>query len=463
MNHITQSDNTSSPEIAAGRRWYIRVVILVMVLLSLCSIIFTITSGIYLRVTEKHTIETILLHNVTVSADSLEKSLAQDGITDIQQLENSNDSGMPELFAGAPPAVKFAMLVDTSGRVIQNADPMQAGSMKDIAGSFERAFHGESCVEHFDVIVGGEKTDVINVTVPFKLDGVIRGALRMGFSKAVIKPLFYREKAGKGIRRIGALFIALIVVVFLVYSIYIYQVFERHYAALVHERDRLAKQQIELIGTGIVHEIKNSLNGIRMNAQLLQDSLDSLSEAQRKKLQRKVERIQNEAARTGTVLSEFLTYAKPAEFSPAYMNVAALVDDLAQFFEPECRQRNITISQSCSEGLTNVYADEQLLRHGISNLLWNAIQAVDADGEIRLNGKRIQDKARISVSDTGGGMDVEIARKAFDVFFSTKPKGIGLGLSIVQRVAAMHQGTVQIDNQPGTGCTIAIQFSIQES
>jgi len=143
--------------------------------------------------------------------------------------------------------------------------------------------------------------------------------------------------------------------------------------------------------------------------------------------------------------------------------VAALLDDLAQFFEPECRQRNIVIRQACSEGLTNVYADEQLLRHGISNLLWNAIQAVGSDGEIILNGKRVQDKAHISVSDSGGGMDAETARKAFDVFYSTKPKGIGLGLSIVQRVATMHNGTVQIDNRPGTGCTLAIQFPLQAS
>jgi signal transduction histidine kinase len=461
MAHITRSDYTNSPELAAGRRWYIRLVILMVLLLTAFTVVFNVVSSIYLRETEKHTVETILQNYVEMYAGRIEEILTDTGITELSQLYERSRNTSDRLFAIDDRVVKFAMLVNTAGQVIQHSDQGQEGSVIDITGPFEKAFEGKTSLVHSYINIDGEMIDVIDITVPFRLNGAIRGALRMGCVQSALNPMIYREKAGKGIRRIGALFIALIVVIFLVYSVYIYRTFERHYAALLNERDLLAKQQIELIGTGIVHEVKNSLNGIRMNAQLLQDSLNDIKAVQREKLRKKVERIQNEATRTGTVLSEFLTYAKPAEFSPAYVNLAALLEDLAQFFEPECRQRNIVIRETCSEGLTSVYADEQLLRHGISNLLWNAIQAVETDGEITLKGKQVHGRACIRVSDTGGGMTSEEAQKAFEVFYSTKPKGAGLGLSIVQRVAAMHDGTVQVENRTGEGCTFTIQIPLR--
>jgi two-component system sensor histidine kinase HydH len=221
---------------------------------------------------------------------------------------------------------------------------------------------------------------------------------------------------------------------------------------------RSGEQTIEVIGMGIAHEVKNALNGIGMNAQLVQQQCAAMPEDRRASLLKKIARIEDEAARTGAMLGEFLTYAKPAEFKPAPVNLVALLDDLAQFFEQACRARAITVSCSCHQSLTAVMADEQLLRHGLTNLMWNAIHAVEKDGTVALKGERRGDAVVLSVADTGGGIEPDRVAKVFDVFFSTKPRGAGLGLSIVQRVARMHGGDVVLDNRPGDGCTFTITF-----
>ena len=218
------------------------------------------------------------------------------------------------------------------------------------------------------------------------------------------------------------------------------------------------EKQLALIGVGIAHEVKNSLNGIAMNAQLLQDSFEQLPFEEKGKYLKKIDRIQKESARTGKMLNEFLSYAKPGKFTPKPVNIFTLLGDIAKFFEPECRTRNIKLDFRCSRELTNVNADEQQLRHCISNLLWNAINAVDTEGEILLEGESHKNKVVIKITDSGGGMDSETEDRAFELFYSTRRQGAGLGLSIAQRVAKSHGGKITFENRKGEGCTFILTF-----
>ena len=218
------------------------------------------------------------------------------------------------------------------------------------------------------------------------------------------------------------------------------------------------EKQLALIGVGIAHEVKNSLNGIAMNAQLLQSLMMQMPLDEKNKYSRKIERIQKESERTGLMLNEFLSYAKPGKFTPLPVNIFAMLEDIAKFFEPDCSARNIKLKFECSKELTNISADEHQLRHCISNLLWNAVNAVGSNGEIFLKGELLKNKVVIKVADTGGGMDEEAEKRAFEIFYSTRPQGAGLGLSIAQRVAKSHGGTLSFENKKGEGCTFILTF-----
>jgi signal transduction histidine kinase len=153
-----------------------------------------------------------------------------------------------------------------------------------------------------------------------------------------------------------------------------------------------------------------------------------------------------------------LSYAKPNKFNPLPVNIFAMLEDISKFFEPECFARNIKLKFVCSKNLTNILADEHQLRHCISNLLWNAINAIKKDGEMLLEAKTFKNKVVIKVTDNGGGMDSESEKHAFDIFYSTRPQGAGLGLSIAQRVAKSHGGKLTFENRKGEGCTFILTF-----
>jgi len=141
-------------------------------------------------------------------------------------------------------------------------------------------------------------------------------------------------------------------------------------------------------------------------------------------------------------------------------DLQALLEEIAQSFEPECKKRNIILTCESKHGITSVNIDGKQLRHGVTNLIWNAIEAVGSNGKISLRGEIYKNNIIISVEDTGGGMSADAEKKSFDVFYSTKPQGAGLGLSIVRKVAAAHGGKVSLDNSPGNGCNFSIILPI---
>ena len=388
------------------------------------------------------------------SARLMEAFLVYNGFTDIRQLYAPERSDFEEPdFSGNGENVLYAAVLDAGGLVVLHTDPAQIGTHVDPAQVVPT-----QRVTEASMMFSGRARRVCDVMVPLHLDGRVQGALRMGFDDPHAVSGHPMIVAARGFRDqllllVGGLGILLALLAWG----FVYLVGRVHARAVVSGK-LAADRQLATIGAGIVHEVKNSLNGIVMNTQLLQQQVGRMDEQVRDKMAKKLDRIASEAGRAGTVMSEFLSFAKPSDYAPAPLNLVALLDDIAQFFEPECRQRRIELRMECDQHLTGVMADEQQLRHAVTNLLYNAIDAVDHDGRIDLCGVSAGHMVRISVRDTGGGLAPDSEPKVFDAFFSTKPGGAGLGLSIVQRVAQCHGGRVAIANEPGTGCTFTLVF-----
>jgi len=375
------------------------------------------------------------------------------GYSDIDQLKLPQSDHSKFYFTHGED-ILYIILSDLNGFVIVHSDRMQEGSRIKINETTK------SRAENSSVKINGVIQNVCDVTLPFVFNGSTQGVLKVGYLRQGVRPAFDTEiiirEALKYTYIVLLIFIILAVVLIWLVSFFL----ERRAKKFNREQQIANRKQLEIIGAGIVHEVKNALNGIKMNIQMLQEQFDKLPIELKNSFSKKAERIQKEAARTSEMLSEFLTYAKPGRFEPKPTNLSALLKEIAQSFEPECKKRNINLICECMPGITSIIADARQLRHGVTNLLWNALEAVNADGKIILRGEIIDNKVKISVEDTGGGMNSETEKKSFDVFYSTKPQGAGLGLSIVKKVADSHNGNVVLENNYGIGCKISIVFPV---
>ncbi len=354
--------------------------------------------------------------------------------------------------------VLYAILSDLNGFVILHSDNSQEGSRINVPN--DKDISSGCIVQNSDITINGSIQKVCDVTLPVVLSGATQGVLRVAYARTGIRPIHETEITARTAIRYAyiVLLVFIVLSIVLIWSVSFF--LERHAGKISREQQKTNRRQLEIIGAGIVHEVKNSLNGIRMNIQMLQDKFEKLPPELKESFSKKAERIQREAGRTSDMLSEFLTYAKPGKFNPAPTNIPSLLNEIAQSFESEYKKRNISLICECSPEMTSITADSRQLRHGITNLLWNSFEAVDNGGEIILKGELSGSAVKISVEDNGGGMDAKTEEKSFEVFYSTKPQGSGLGLSIVKKVALSHDGKVIINNYPGKGCKFTISFPV---
>lgn len=220
----------------------------------------------------------------------------------------------------------------------------------------------------------------------------------------------------------------------------------------VKRMERLAA--VGEIAAGLAHEIKNPLASLTGSIQMLRDQLEYDQDQERL-----MQIVMREADRLGTLVTDFLRFAKPGPGKAEVIELDRSVDEIISLFasDPDYRSR-LTVKKDLASGLY-VLIDQEHLKQVMWNLLNNAAEAVEEQGTIGVRVYPVKKGyAGISVSDNGCGISRETMESVFDPFFSTKLKGTGLGLSIVQQVVGAHGGLVDIDSEPGSGTTVTVRL-----
>lgn len=197
-----------------------------------------------------------------------------------------------------------------------------------------------------------------------------------------------------------------------------------------------------LLSSGLAHEIKNPLNAIKLNIQLLEEGLKGNTD--KEDLLSSVEPMLNQIKRLEKLTRDFLMYSKPLEPEFRNVNIEEIISEICLSFSEEVKEKNIEVTKT-TEGLSReIEGDENMLRIIVSNLLINAIQASENNSKVKVNLSFKDSSAEIDIIDFGKGISEEMKEKIFDVFFTTKPEGTGLGLSIVKRLVEAHKGHIEI-------------------
>ncbi|HTL51268.1 MAG TPA: ATP-binding protein [Planctomycetota bacterium] len=222
------------------------------------------------------------------------------------------------------------------------------------------------------------------------------------------------------------------------------------------EESHEGNARLAFIGTlaaGLAHEIRSPLNAIALNLELMQEDLEKIPVNERKTFGKHLKIASTEVAWLKQFLDEFLNFARPPQLTLFPTRLSDLLDDVIELIRPELDKRQITIHRDYGPEEFPVMIDRNQFGHGvILNLLTNAMEAIGEVGDIhlitRVVGER-NDVIQVSVEDNAGGVDPEVGEQVFDLFYSTKPHGTGLGLGIARRIMAEHGGTLTLENVPG--------------
>jgi len=217
-------------------------------------------------------------------------------------------------------------------------------------------------------------------------------------------------------------------------------------------KDSLAR--VGELTAGIAHEFRNGLATIHGYSRLL--DLERLPGDFRPYVQG----IREETEALGQVVTNFLNFAKPAELTLAPVNIGAIAERVAEEIRGEARTRGGDVTVRGNFGV--VEGDEVLLRQAFSNLCRNAVEACTAvSPHIIVEGAREGGALRVSVIDNGPGLDPKVADRIFRPFFTTKARGTGLGLALVQKIIVTHNGRIHAANSGSGGACMTVTLPLR--
>ena len=202
-------------------------------------------------------------------------------------------------------------------------------------------------------------------------------------------------------------------------------------------------KEMNLAAAGLAHETRNPLNIIRGLAQMLSRQSGTAPETQQK-----AREIIDEADKVAAQLNEFINYSRPREVRRSRLPLGSVINEVVRALNYDLEEKKITL-QIKGEQLS-IEADEQLLRQALFNLLLNAIQAVDGNGEIHVVAERRNaTEASLEVRDNGPGVAPDRRAEIFKPYFTTQKTGTGLGLAVVQQIVLAHGWEVEcLANEP---------------
>jgi two-component system, sporulation sensor kinase E len=272
-------------------------------------------------------------------------------------------------------------------------------------------------------------------------------------------------------------------------------------AVVVHDATEARKETFEAIETerihsltllaaSVAHEIGNPLNALHIHLQLMGRELKKLRETAATmpsapvktkratvqpsawaseageiadKLENYLDVAKGEITRLDYIVTQFLQAIRPTQpqFKPYALN--GIVEETLELLRPELENRGIKVEVNLSSRLPMSPIDSGQIKQALVNLVKNAMQAMAQGGKLILETGEAADGVWVSVADTGGGIPAEQLNRIFEPFYTTKKKGTGLGLMIVQRIVREHGGHIDLESHVGKGTKFRIWLPLRES
>ena len=221
---------------------------------------------------------------------------------------------------------------------------------------------------------------------------------------------------------------------------------------------------------GVAHEVKNPLNAMTIHLELLKQKVGAMREpitvpagpsggSRTLDLTKHVNVISDEIKRLDQVVVGFLKFARPDELKLQPVHLASVVSEVMSMTQPEAERHGVAIRVECPPSVPEINADPGMLQQALLNLTINACHAMPDGGTLKLICRPAsRRRVEIVIEDTGIGIPPENLSRIFDLYFTTKEKGSGIGLSMVFRIVQLHDGDVEVQSTPGHGTKFRLLF-----
>jgi len=227
------------------------------------------------------------------------------------------------------------------------------------------------------------------------------------------------------------------------------------------EEDAKRNEKLSAMGelaSGVAHEIRNPINAIGMIAQRLNKEFTT-THNQNEYLDI-TQLLRGEVNRINKIITQFLSYAKPIDVNLRPVDIKSYLSEVYKLFEVQAKQKLIVFILQGTESIT-INLDADLIKQSLMNILQNAFDATKNNGQVVFKYFRLSNNLIIEISDNGVGISAEQQKKIFDLYFTTKKDGNGLGLSISQKIIAQHNGSISVTSKINNGTSFKIILPIQ--
>jgi signal transduction histidine kinase len=230
-----------------------------------------------------------------------------------------------------------------------------------------------------------------------------------------------------------------------------------------HELERLRSGALAALGrmaTEVAHELKNPLAGLRLYARHLEARLGKNGDADGAGLAQKITATVDHLA---TVVQEITAFGRPPELHRVATDVHALLDECLAFAQAKCETPGVEVLRDYDPACPYALLDVRELRKAFLNLVLNGMEALAAGGRMTVTTAYAADPRTMTVTieDTGAGMSEETLSRMFDLFFTTKPQGTGLGMALARSVIDLHAGELTINSTVGKGTRVTVRLPVE--
>jgi signal transduction histidine kinase len=234
-----------------------------------------------------------------------------------------------------------------------------------------------------------------------------------------------------------------------------------------HEAQQSISRQLDVsqrlsalnrITGGVAHEIKNPLNSIGLHLEILNERIGREDEVAAEEIRI----LRDETKRLDRVVKTFLNFTKPVELKLVEVDLVEIAQSLVQFLTPEAQAKNVELKWDSKLVRAPFQGDADLLKQALLNLMRNGMDAMPGGGQLRVGLTEQNGEWVLEIADGGVGIPEESRTKIFQLYFTTKPQGSGIGLAVTYRVVQLHNGSIQFDSTVGEGTTFSLRLPKRE-
>jgi len=212
------------------------------------------------------------------------------------------------------------------------------------------------------------------------------------------------------------------------------------------------------VTAGVAHEVKNPLNSMRVWLEVLKDSVPEDGEPQQA-----VKMLDTEIDRLDRAVKTFLDFTRPVEIELEESDLPEVLNEVLESSRPTIARAGAVLAMEIPRAFPPVRMDRRLIHQAVFNLILNACEAMPPGGQLTVSLRQGDDMAEIRVSDTGKGISPEDHNKIFQLFYTTRPGGTGIGLANTFRFVQLHNGSIEFESEVGRGTTFRIDLPLGRS